>query len=51
MTAQELIKHMAQLKKYRTSSYGSEEHFGILCTLERILDNVTLLDPIWIWSE
>jgi hypothetical protein len=33
------------------TSYGSEEHFGILCTLERVLDTVILLDPIWIWHE
>lgn len=33
------------------TSYGSEKHFGILCTLESVHDNVTLLDPIWIWHE
>ena len=33
------------------SSYASEEHFGILCTLEIVRNNVIFLDPIWIWHE
>ncbi len=33
------------------TSYGSEKHFGILCTLERVHVNVIFLDPIWIWHE
>lgn len=33
------------------TSYSSENHFGILCTLERIHENVIFLDPIWIWHE
>jgi hypothetical protein len=33
------------------TSYADEKHFGILCTLESIRDNVIFLDPIWIWHE